>query len=636
VVRETSSQEVAVAAAIDCIRVAAHIIEMSAEQNDELRFPASDELASLPSVDLFLGFEDQTLDGAEKVNLLRLKSIETDDPERRFRIVLHSAFTMMLNVTNPQKPFAPRAIWADGRRSACLEDFDAKHIEVLAAIAGDTGNPSVRARLFDIAWFRQRSLYEAGRLAATAYLEAAEQLDEGLESYKYYARCLTILRSLKWPEPLSTIARDAVRQFQAELADSEWQGLFARTTDLAIEHSLFEPVELAKSLEAYASSQIKGYPDETWLRAARLYRQAKDQSNEYRCVSQAAESNVRRTEDILTRGGLALEASHWLETALQNLHGYPQARARRQEILDQLHKLQERIPGEMQTYTDEYDAKPIIESLRDQFDLLSLKDSLFEFARLASPPPADEALKEAREHSKNYFSGLFASIQVGNRGKTQARSPGFSSSGKEYERALEAKAVELRSMQRAFVTRPGILFALHHIRERYHVSEEVLASLLRESPFVPPEHIRTIVRGFEHMFNSDWTSASHILIPMLEAILRHVLRLNGKIVSTFDNASGTQEDMTITRLFDKMRDDLDEVFSVHVTTEIERLFLTEHGPQLRHQIAHALGGDGLLSSSDTVYACVFLFWLTCFPLYRHQDDLEIEEIGNIQSKLHRS
>lgn len=57
-VRETSSQEVAVAAAIDCIRVAAHIIEMSAEQNDELRFPASDELASLPSVDLFLGFED--------------------------------------------------------------------------------------------------------------------------------------------------------------------------------------------------------------------------------------------------------------------------------------------------------------------------------------------------------------------------------------------------------------------------------------------------------------------------------------------------------------------------------------------------------------------------------------------------
>jgi len=54
----------------------------------------------------------------------------------------------------------------------------------------------------------------------------------------------------------------------------------------------------------------------------------------------------------------------------------------------------------------------------------------------------------------------------------------------------------------------------------------------------------------------DFTSALYTLTPLLEASLRHFLKLNGHDVTIFDDATQTQQDRTISSLFEQMRDEL--------------------------------------------------------------------------------
>ena len=45
------------------------------------------------------------------------------------------------------------------------------------------------------------------------------------------------------------------------------------------------------------------------------------------------------------------------------------------------------------------------------------------------------------------------------------------------------------------------------------------------------------------------------------------------MVATSDDATQTQEDRTISSLFEQMRTELDEVFTKAITTDIENVFL---------------------------------------------------------------
>jgi hypothetical protein len=86
----------------------------------------------------------------------------------------------------------------------------------------------------------------------------------------------------------------------------------------------------------------------------------------------------------------------------------------------------------------------------------------------------------------------------------------------------------------------------------------------------------------------------------MEASLRHLLKLNGHDVSIFDDAKQTQQDRTISSLFEQMREELDAALSKAITTDIENVFLIRPGPHIRHGVAHGLLHDGAPYSPDAV------------------------------------
>ena len=94
----------------------------------------------------------------------------------------------------------------------------------------------------------------------------------------------------------------------------------------------------------------------------------------------------------------------------------------------------------------------------------------------------------------------------------------------------------------------------------HYLTDDLLAHVLGLSPFVPRDLLMTFCRGFVRFFQGDFVSGLYILAPLLENSLRHVLKSHGHDVSKFDDANLTQQDRTISILFEQMRDELDSIF----------------------------------------------------------------------------
>jgi hypothetical protein len=97
--------------------------------------------------------------------------------------------------------------------------------------------------------------------------------------------------------------------------------------------------------------------------------------------------------------------------------------------------------------------------------------------------------------------------------------------------------------------------------------------------------------------------------------------MNGHDVTIFDDATQTQQDRTISSLFEQMREELDTALTKPITADIENVFLNRPGPHLRHNIAHGLAHDGTPYGPDAVYGCWLIFRLCLIPLFPYRDQL---------------
>ena len=163
---------------------------------------------------------------------------------------------------------------------------------------------------------------------------------------------------------------------------------------------------------------------------------------------------------------------------------------------------------------------------------------------------------------------------------------------------------------------------------QHHISDDIFAAVLEYSPFVPSDLVNTFSRAYARFFQGDYVSAIYILTPLLENSLRHVLKSTGHDVTIFDDATQTQQDRTLSTLFEQMRPELDSIFTRAITADIEHVFLSKPGPYLRHALAHGLLHDGDPYQADAIYACSLMFGLCLLPLYPHREWMRSKFIGS--------
>jgi hypothetical protein len=398
---------------------------------------------------------------------------------------------------------------------------------------------------------------------------------------------------------------------------------------LDLDFGVSDPAEVGTDLDTILAAlsphvDLHGVVD-LWQLAARAYHLAKRNEDKYRCQSEAAERLVSEADDLMARQNSAILAAHNLSSALAALHGVPDKRGRRTELRHRLVDVQARIPEEMSVFTQDVDLQGIGRKVEDIVERRNLLEKLFVVAQLAHSPDPAELVKDAgdaiREHP---LSSIFGASHLDSEGKVIHRSEGISFGNSTNDSAIQSQIARSEGVRRRFIAFGEIEVARQTIATRHFLSSDIFSSLLQQSPSVPPDLVATFGRGFLRFFQGDFVSATYILTPLLESLLRHILKARGHDVSIFDDATLTQEDRTISSLFEQMRNELDAVFTKAITTDIENVFLTKPGPHLRHSVAHGLLDDSGPYGGDAIYACALIFKLCVLPLYPYREQLQFQ------------
>jgi len=560
-----------------------------------------------------------------------------DTPSARVFNMLAAVTGMLFKPQEPNEPFGAMAIFADGRRSALPADFRGPLVDVLADMAVRSKHPVLRARLADTCWFLDRKRGQLAATAATAYVEIVKEVDAGKLKFRFdkdsgalrfeardlLRRALLIGRAIGPEKAGPSAARKIVADFRKRSVEKLLPNPALWFGHLDLDFGITEPSEVGKDVEALirrlpASTDLHTTVD-LWRLGSRAYHLAKRNDDRYRCQSAAAEQLVSMAEQPS-----AMLASHFLAEAIAELHGVPGKKERRKELRHRLIDVQAGISDEMSAFLHPINLEEIVKHVEQQIRCPRLRDKLFVFAALASSPDpaqlAEQAAKSIKEHP---LSALLSASHHDREGKVVHRSEGVGPGDGADSSAMQRQIAQDESI-RSHITASGeIEVARQAIVRDHYLSEEIFARLLVRSPFVPQELVMTYSRGFTRFFQGDFVSGLYILTPLLENSLRHVLRGYGHDVTKFDDAKLTQEDRTISSLFEQMRSELVSVFQDAIVTDIENVFLRKPGPYLRHSVAHGLLHDGDPYSDDAIYACWLIFRLCMLPLFPYRTQLAL-------------
>ena len=271
----------------------------------------------------------------------------------------------------------------------------------------------------------------------------------------------------------------------------------------------------------------------------------------------------------------------------------------------------------MSSFTHPIDLEEIVKLVQQEMQQrLSLRDRLFVFAVLErSPDPAQLADAAAKSIKEYPLASLFGATHHDSEGKVVHRSEGAGFGDGENASAIERQIAESERVRRHLVAAGKVETARQVLAADHYLTDDVFVVLLMYSAFVPRDAVATYSHGFLRFFQGDFLSGLYILTPLLENSLRHVSKSHGHDVTIFDDATMTQQDRTISALFEQMRPELDSIFGRAITTDIESVFLKKSGPCLRHSLAHGLLPDGAAYGADAIYGCWLIFHLCMLPLF---------------------
>lgn len=560
----------------------------------------------------------------------------SNDPARvRVWDLLWGVTGMHFKPEESNEPFGPMLVLADGRRSAAPADFQSLG-DVLQALAGSATNVVLRARLSDVAWLLDRKKAAFGVEAVKAYVELVRRIEAGELKFQhgdddwpfhpdtkdYLLRALGLARMLGWAKPEADAAR-------AQLVAVRKRAVAARAVvpvlwycELDLQMRVSDPLEIATEIEDVLAD-LPARVDhhivvDLWRLASSAYQAGKKDEDKQRCQVAAAEVMVAEADNIAS----PMLAAHILGNAIAALHGVASAKQRRTELRHRLVEVQANVGEEMGSFSQEIDLTELVESIQSKFKPLSVYDSLFVFAVLEQSPDPEKLRAEAIEQIRKHpLSSLFGAAHLDDEGKVTHRTGGAGGFGDIDDSVIAQQIAQAEAIRRNISVGGQIEPARRTITSRHYLSDDVFHTLTSQSPFVPQDLAHTFARGFNRHFQGDFLSSLYILTPLLENSLRYVLKSHGHDVTTFDNASQTQEDRTITSLFDGMRAELDAVFTRPITEDIERVFLGRPGPVIRHGVAHGLLHDGTPYGPDAIYACWLIFRLCVLPLFPYREEL---------------
>lgn len=543
--------------------------------------------------------------------------------------MLGAALSFQFKPNEAEEPFGPMARIGD-RRTAQPSDFVGDPATALAAQIDGLKHPAVRARIADLVWLLDRKQATAAWSAISAYTELIMSVragtaafgdhNRGIHSYQvaeHLRRAIQIAKAVGWDKEPAKAAQDLVAALRATAARESEVVSFRRLATLDLDYRISDPGAIAREVEPLAEAESDLHAKHAlWHVAGRAHQRAKDQRNYERCLLAAAECLVLIADKA---DGSAMFEAHWLERAISEMHRVPKTKERRRVLKHRLVDVQSRIIDEMQHFTHTQDITEVVEATRTAVGEKPLMEAIRAFATLSVAPSPEQLEKDARAAiAEHPLSSLFPSTAYDSAGKPVHRDTGMEGSWE--DGGVRRQITQAEKFRRSVTVQGQIEAARVKIISDHFIGEEVVGFICLHSPFVPPERTALFVSGIVHFFQGDMIAALHTLVPQLENSVRHVLRLRGHDVTKL-NDDMTQEDLGFSVLLEKLRPELDAIFGSAMITDIDNVFNSRGGPNLRNRTAHGLISEWEPFGDDAIYACWLIFQLCCIPLLPKWQDL---------------
>lgn len=562
---------------------------------------------------MFAAYNQAIADGIEAENA----------PAQRVYILLRDICSIVMQTSNRAAPWVPMVTWANGTRSAIVDDFRGPQTDVLSAIVGQIADAGLRARIADIAWWNNRCDGHSAAVAIEAYCDCVMGLLDGTlktshgragphEAYDFMHRGMLMAKDSTSRKKRPPRVAETFEALNAAAREQNDIWTFVSLTELALDYPLRQPVIAAADLEAFASSIPVGtYPPavkRAWDLAAQLYHNIGNKEARQRCLKGGVEQLLAMREQV--KGSATAEAS-WVQQALMALQHVEGMEDHEYALEIELRRLQKASLKQMRSMEINLQLEGVPDRIAEQFGSFSLSESLKRFAFMTSSRDPDKLRADALQmRDKAPFMSIMPVNHIDGEGRTESKSAGASTDGEPDEAWHFRMIGRSERICRARVVRGFLNPARMVIQARFGISERHFHAIVGLSAFIPEDQKPIMALGFTRLFQGDFMSATYLLIPQLEPCLRQLLRING-IEPSKRRDDGTEEDLSLGVLLSRFQAQLERIIPAAAVFEINLLFNAKPGPELRHEVAHGQISAGACFTDDLFYANWFLFHLCC-------------------------
>jgi len=544
-----------------------------------------------------------------------------DDVGFRVYSLLHTVASFHPNYDSKRNPYGPLWSGADGKRSLMAEDLSDSDLNALAGIVDAIADADFRARIADVLWECRRD-HEMAQLAVRAFIEAAENIktDDLWPPYsERLERAAHLAAKLGFGKPLHQEVLRVVENAITEFENNPKSGLLCKSLmHIAFAHEASDTLRYAKLSERlakeFAAAGNWDFSEMYWQFAEQWYRRRKEEQEASRCQLEAAECLISKAEQGLTNEKLGPSfAAHWMGAGVQALR---QARAdseRIKEVHRRFLELQRQTLGTMNPMELNVGEIPGFREAEEKVReaaIAHVKGYPFEravvrLAHIAKPTDAGHLREQVRSQSERFiWDKIVGTEALDHTGKVADKMPPSGPGPGEIEVEIMRKKMVLQAKEIGWQLPVAwrIEPARFEILQEHPVRRRDLFFLAAHNPFIPPGHEGIYVRGLQAGFFGDWLVAMHLLIPQIEASIRHVFQQHDIVTSTLES-DGTQKERDLNQLL--WMPELEEIFGPDIAFDLRGILVERFGDNMRNESAHGLMPEGAFYQPTAVY----LWWL---------------------------
>lgn len=559
------------------------------------------------------------------------------DAHSKILWMLADACSMMLKPKSINEPFAPFAVF-DGRRSALPEDFSDDDIELLAVVAGELDDHSVRGRIADLVWLRKKPRSAKHALEA---IDAYRSLPLDTDTWNHdgrqcWERAISLAHQLGRGAGtrLADIEAALLARFDSDESDSPFFHLSLAL--VLLEHGLGKShaAHVASSLAGRGSTLVANgahYQARSYLEAsAKWYERAGDKDAQADMACAVASTWVEEANSRIAGGQPGhIVATSFLESAIQAYRSVPRSLRQARNVDQRIAELHESLAASGKASVSEMgvvstgpiDISELVRASEASLRGKAFLDALFALANIDSGVRRKVSERDAESRLSQFpMQALFSSTHLSRDGRVIAKTPGIgfgSKDGENYRLAVWAEMVKHFALEIGLIVQGQIWPALQVFTQEHRVREADLMEIVEQSPIVPRSRAALIAKALFAGFDRDLVSCLHLLVPQVEHLVRWHLKVAGVKTTTL-GADGIENENGLSALVDSPQ--LTDIFGEDLAFELKALFCDPLGPNLRNEVAHGLLDHDSCQTAATIYAWWLLLRVTFNTFWnaRHQ------------------